>query len=102
MMPGRFFLGVGTGENLDEHIVGARWPAIEVPTRTVTEDALAENVPCGPDPERHLQAIREYADAGFDHVFVRPRAEGGVEAHGMHRAALSTEDHAHGPMRGLW
>src|ERR671915_617716 len=27
MMPGRFFLGVGTGENLNEHITGARWPA---------------------------------------------------------------------------
>jgi coenzyme F420-dependent glucose-6-phosphate dehydrogenase len=26
MMPGRFFLGVGTGENLNEHVVGARWP----------------------------------------------------------------------------
>jgi len=27
MMPGRFFLGVGTGENLNEHILGARWPS---------------------------------------------------------------------------
>jgi coenzyme F420-dependent glucose-6-phosphate dehydrogenase len=27
MMPGRFMLGVGTGENLNEHIFGARWPA---------------------------------------------------------------------------
>ena len=27
MMPGRFFLGVGTGENLNEHILGAKWPA---------------------------------------------------------------------------
>src|SRR2546423_11436034 len=26
MMPGRFFLGVGTGENLNEHVTGARWP----------------------------------------------------------------------------
>ncbi len=25
-MPGRFFLGVGTGENLNEHILGDRWP----------------------------------------------------------------------------
>ena len=28
-MPGRFFLGVGTGENLNEHITGERWPAID-------------------------------------------------------------------------
>jgi coenzyme F420-dependent glucose-6-phosphate dehydrogenase len=27
MMPGRFTLGVGTGENLNEHIVGQRWPS---------------------------------------------------------------------------
>ncbi|MDQ3859824.1 MAG: TIGR03557 family F420-dependent LLM class oxidoreductase [Actinomycetota bacterium] len=27
MMPGRFFLGVGTGENLNEHVTGARWPS---------------------------------------------------------------------------
>jgi G6PDH family F420-dependent oxidoreductase len=26
MMPGRFFLGIGTGENLNEHVTGARWP----------------------------------------------------------------------------
>ncbi|MFL6034945.1 MAG: TIGR03557 family F420-dependent LLM class oxidoreductase, partial [Gaiellaceae bacterium] len=26
MMPGRFFLGVGSGENLNEHVTGARWP----------------------------------------------------------------------------
>jgi G6PDH family F420-dependent oxidoreductase len=26
MMEGRFFLGVGTGEELNEHVVGARWP----------------------------------------------------------------------------
>jgi G6PDH family F420-dependent oxidoreductase len=28
MMPGRFFLGVGTGENLNEHILGNRWPSV--------------------------------------------------------------------------
>src|SRR5215211_6587417 len=30
MMPGRFFLGVGTGEALNEHVVGAQWPALPV------------------------------------------------------------------------
>src|SRR5215212_5586437 len=30
MMPGRFFLGVGTGENLNEHILGDRWPPHQV------------------------------------------------------------------------
>ncbi|MEJ7568081.1 MAG: TIGR03557 family F420-dependent LLM class oxidoreductase, partial [Gaiellaceae bacterium] len=27
LMPGRFFLGLGTGENLNEHVLGDRWPA---------------------------------------------------------------------------
>jgi coenzyme F420-dependent glucose-6-phosphate dehydrogenase len=26
LMPGRFILGVGTGENLNEHVLGDRWP----------------------------------------------------------------------------
>jgi G6PDH family F420-dependent oxidoreductase len=30
LMPGRFFLGVGTGENLNEHVVGAGWPSPDV------------------------------------------------------------------------
>jgi coenzyme F420-dependent glucose-6-phosphate dehydrogenase len=30
MMPGRFFLGLGSGENLNEHITGARWPAVDM------------------------------------------------------------------------
>jgi G6PDH family F420-dependent oxidoreductase len=27
MLPGRFTLGLGTGENLNEHVLGDRWPA---------------------------------------------------------------------------
>src|SRR5262245_16103939 len=30
LMDGRFFLGLGTGENLNEHIVGQGWPETEV------------------------------------------------------------------------
>ncbi|NJL94910.1 MAG: TIGR03557 family F420-dependent LLM class oxidoreductase [Anaerolineae bacterium] len=30
MMPGRFFLGLGTGENLNEHILGDPWPAYAI------------------------------------------------------------------------
>jgi G6PDH family F420-dependent oxidoreductase len=39
MMPGRFFLGLGTGENLNEHILGKHWPPIEV-----RQDRLKEAV----------------------------------------------------------
>src|SRR2546421_6114499 len=30
MMPDRFFLGLGTGENLNEHIVAQKWPSSEI------------------------------------------------------------------------
>lgn len=30
MMPGRFFLGLGTGEYLNEHVLGHPWPATEI------------------------------------------------------------------------
>jgi coenzyme F420-dependent glucose-6-phosphate dehydrogenase len=29
MMPGRFLLGLGTGENLNEHVTGQRWPSAD-------------------------------------------------------------------------
>jgi coenzyme F420-dependent glucose-6-phosphate dehydrogenase len=40
MMPGRFFLGVGSGENLNEHIVGNRWPEVAVRQERL-EEAIA-------------------------------------------------------------
>jgi coenzyme F420-dependent glucose-6-phosphate dehydrogenase len=36
----------------------------------VTADDVAETVPCGPDADRHREAIKEYEDAGYDHVFI--------------------------------
>ncbi len=39
MMPGRFRLGVGTGENLNEHILGDRWPETDV-RREMLEEAI--------------------------------------------------------------
>lgn len=37
-------------------------------TATVDADDIRKAVPCGPDPERHAQAIQAFIDAGFDHV----------------------------------
>jgi G6PDH family F420-dependent oxidoreductase len=36
----------------------------------VTEEMVAETVPCGADPEHHLAALQKYVDAGFDELFV--------------------------------
>jgi G6PDH family F420-dependent oxidoreductase len=47
----------------------------------VTPDDVAEAVVCGPDVDRHVDAVRAYADAGYDHVFVHqvgPDQEGGL------------------------
>jgi len=36
----------------------------------VTEDMVAENIPCGPDLDRHLEHLQQYAEAGVDEVYV--------------------------------
>ncbi|HET8562483.1 MAG TPA: LLM class F420-dependent oxidoreductase, partial [Candidatus Binatia bacterium] len=36
----------------------------------IDEEDVANDVACGPDPQRHLAEIKKFADAGFDHVFV--------------------------------
>ena len=37
MLPGRFFLGVGTGENLNEHVLGQRWPSTQIRREMLAE-----------------------------------------------------------------
>jgi G6PDH family F420-dependent oxidoreductase len=36
----------------------------------VTEEMVTSKIVCGPDPERHADALRQYLDAGFDEVYV--------------------------------
>jgi G6PDH family F420-dependent oxidoreductase len=52
LCPGGFFLGVGSGENLNEHILGDRWPA--------TDERLAML-------EESLQVIRLLWEGGTTH-----------------------------------
>lgn len=42
----------------------------EAASANVTEDMITEIVPCGPDPERHIKAISEYLEAGFDEIYI--------------------------------
>jgi G6PDH family F420-dependent oxidoreductase len=37
----------------------------------VTEEMIADSVPCGPDVDRHVEALQEFADAGVDELFVQ-------------------------------
>lgn len=42
----------------------------EAAAELVTEDAVAKEIVCGPDPARHVAMIQKYAKAGFSHVCV--------------------------------
>lgn len=51
----------------------------EQASQLVTEEMVAESVVCGPDPERHIESIRQYVEAGYDEVYVQqigPEQEG--------------------------
>jgi len=39
-------------------------------TQFVTPEDIAESIPCGPDVEAHVKAVREFVDAGFTDVAV--------------------------------
>lgn len=45
----------------------------------IRDEDFVDDVPCGPDPERHLEVIRRFIDAGYDHVWIHqigPRQDG--------------------------
>ncbi|TMB98080.1 MAG: LLM class flavin-dependent oxidoreductase [Chloroflexi bacterium] len=85
LLPGRFFLGVGGGQRQRRAGGGA--------------------VVCGPNPENHLDGIRRYVEAGYDHVYIhqvgpdqegffrfygRVAAHGGGDAPSGHRRSAVT------------
>jgi hypothetical protein len=39
----------------------------------MTEEIIAESVSCGPDPDRHVEAIKKYVDAGYDEIYISQR-----------------------------
>jgi G6PDH family F420-dependent oxidoreductase len=42
----------------------------EQASQLVTREMIADAVPAGPDPEKHLARIQQYVDAGYDEVYV--------------------------------
>jgi G6PDH family F420-dependent oxidoreductase len=48
----------------------------EQASELVSEDQIAESIPCGPDLDAHLEKIREYEDAGFDELYVQQVGDG--------------------------
>ena len=43
----------------------------EQATSLVTEEMVGESVPCGPDLERHIEMIRQHAEAGVDELYLQ-------------------------------
>ena len=69
----------------------------EQATELVTPDMIAEQVACGPDPERHLEQIMAYAEAGFDELYVQqigPEQDAFFEAYREHILPRVREAHA--------
>jgi coenzyme F420-dependent glucose-6-phosphate dehydrogenase len=44
------------------------WTHFEQASRLVTPEIVGQAMPCGPDPDRVVEAIREYEKAGYDHI----------------------------------
>jgi G6PDH family F420-dependent oxidoreductase len=76
------------GEDADEaaHLAHSLWRTSGVPgqlsqelstpqlfeqaSELVTIDAIAEKIPCGPDPQPVVDLVAEYLDAGYDRVYL--------------------------------
>jgi G6PDH family F420-dependent oxidoreductase len=63
MMPGRFFLGVGTGENLNEHVTGERWPSASERRELLREAVQIMRELWGGDVVEHRGTNYEVIDA---------------------------------------
>lgn len=89
--PGKRILGTGKccwGDDEAEarKLAHRLWPNIGLPgqlaqelattahmaqaTSIVTDDMVADPIPCGPDPEQYVASIQAYADAGYETVYL--------------------------------
>jgi G6PDH family F420-dependent oxidoreductase len=78
--------GVETALRLwpNEHLPGELAQVLPTPqhfeqaSTLVTAEMVADALPTGPDPKKYLESLRQYADAGYDEVYVQqigPRQE---------------------------
>jgi G6PDH family F420-dependent oxidoreductase len=57
------------------------WTEFEALAEVSSPETVAEDIPCGPDPQPAADAIQEYVDAGFDEVYISqmgPDQAGGI------------------------
>lgn len=45
---------------------------VEQATSLVRPEQVTSIIPCGPDPDRHIEAMRQYQDVGADEIYVAP------------------------------
>ena len=83
---GQFAVCVDADEQRARATALERWPNAAIPgdlkwelplpehfeeaAKLVDEEMVAERVVCGADPQKHLDKISEFVDAGFDHICV--------------------------------
>jgi G6PDH family F420-dependent oxidoreductase len=76
----------GEDEAAARKLAHQRWPNIGLPgelaqelrtpehfeqaSSIVTEDMVADTIPCGGDPERYIASLNAYAEAGYDEVYL--------------------------------
>ena len=56
-----------TGQLMAELAMPAHF---EQAAQMVDENDVVERVPYGPDPDRHIEGIRTFIDAGYDHIWI--------------------------------
>jgi G6PDH family F420-dependent oxidoreductase len=42
----------------------------EAACEPLSTEQVTETIACGPDPERHIEEIRKFIDAGYDHIWI--------------------------------
>jgi G6PDH family F420-dependent oxidoreductase len=56
--------------------------SFEAAVSCVRDEDISEKIACGPDPERHVAAVRKYIEADFDHIVllgIGPDQEGFIQ-----------------------
>jgi G6PDH family F420-dependent oxidoreductase len=77
----------GEDEDAAVELAHRKWPNEQLPgelaqvlpttahfeqaTTLVTKEMVAQTTPCGPDPDKHLEAIREHLDSGYDELYIQ-------------------------------
>jgi G6PDH family F420-dependent oxidoreductase len=64
----RYFRWTALGAPVNAELPDTR--AFAAASRHVSAETVAEQVSCGPSPERHLETIGRYMEAGYDHLIL--------------------------------